>query len=137
MNKQMNQKIEGKGEVTMSLYEINQSLISQLPPYDEEKVNDLIDRINSWDIDKNYRVTYYMMLNNDKHYYTVLKYEDKLTHTDFPTLGKAIVFLLKEMGYTIMSDEIYDDHCEVWVKDDAETIAYLIFPYDQGVVLYG
>lgn len=137
MNEQMNQKIEGKGEVTMSLYEINQSLISQLPPYDEEKVDDLIERINHWDIDKNYRVTYYMMLNNDKHYYTILRYEDKITHTDFSTLGEAVIVLLKEMGYKIMSDEIIDDHCEIWVKNDEETIAYLIFPYDQGVVLYG
>ena len=137
MNEQMNQKIEGKGEVTMSLYEINQSLISQLPPYDEEKVDDLIERINHWDLDKNCRVTYYMMLNNDKHYYTIFKYEDKATHTDFNTLGKGVVVLLKEMGYTIMSDEIYDDHCEIWVKDDIETVAYLLFPYDQGVVTYG
>ncbi len=137
MKKNKKTKVKGKGEVTMSLYEINQSLISQLPPYDEEKVDDLIERINRWDISKNQRTTYYMMLNNDKHYYTVLKYEDKLTNTDFPTLGKAIIFLLKEMGYAIMSDEIYDDHCEIWVKDDTETITYLVFPYDQGVVLYG
>ncbi len=53
MKKNKKTKVKGKGEVTMSLYEINQSLISQLPPYDEEKVDDLIERINRWDISKN------------------------------------------------------------------------------------
>lgn len=130
-------KIKGKGEVSMSLYEINQSLISQLPPYDEDQKKDLMDRISKWDIQNNTHVKYYMLLNNDKHYYTVLHYSDA-SRTDFPTLGEGVVTLLVEMGYNIMSDEIREDYCcEIWVKDDKETICYLLFPYDQGVVTYG
>lgn len=33
--KNIKNKIKGQGNINMSLYEINQSLISQLPAYDE------------------------------------------------------------------------------------------------------
>lgn len=137
MKKDKTTKVEGKGEVSMSLYEINQSIISQLPPYDEEKINDLMERLSDWDVGDNYQHKYYMLLNNDKHYYTVFHYEYSDPHTDFPTLGKGTIYLLQEMGYDIVSDEIQPDHCEIWVKNDQEVIAYLLFPYDQGVVTYG
>lgn len=136
MKKNHKTKVKGKGEVTMSLYELNQSIISQLPPYDEEKIHNLMDRISDWDTGRNTSVKYYMLLNNEKHYYTIFHYEDS-THNDFHTLGAGAVCLLQEMGYDIVSDEIADDHCEIWVKNDTETLAYLLFPYDQGVVTYG
>lgn len=129
-------KVKGKGEVTMSLYEINQGIMSQLPPYNEENIKKLITKITRWDIDEHVGVKYYMLLNNDKHYYTIFHSEDS-AHNDFESLGKGVVILLQEMGYSIVSEEIDSDHCEIWVKDDHETLAYLLFPYDQGVVTYG
>ena len=130
------QKIKGKGEVTMSLYEINQGIMNQLPPYDKESIEKLSAKITQWDMTKHHGVKYYMLLNNDKHYYTIFHYEDS-PHNHFNSLGEGIIILLQEMGYSIVSEEILDDHCEIWVKNDTETIAYLLFPYDQGVVTYG
>ena len=132
----MKKKIKGKGEISMSLYEINQSIISQLSAYDEEQIDDLADRINEWDTNYHTNEKYFMFLNNDKHYYTILHYQDS-THTHFQDLGKAITCLIKEMNYDIASDEITKDHCEIWLKNDKETLCYLLFPYDQGVVTYG
>ena len=125
-----------KGNLSMTLYELNQSIISQLPPYTEKQINNLIDKIDEWDRG-NTRYKYYMLLNNDFHYYTLFHYDYNSTHTDFDSLGKGVVILLQEMGYTIMSEEINEDHCEVWVKKDDDTVVYLLFPYDQGVVTYG
>lgn len=126
-------KIEGKGEVTMSLYEINQSLISQFPPYDYDAEQKLRKRINSWE--KNDKL-YYMLLGKDAGYYTIF-YRGISTKSEFHSLGEATITVLHEADYTIHSDEVYDDHIEIWVKKDEQTYAFLLFPYDEGVVSYG
>lgn len=121
----------------MSLYEINQSIISQLPPYNADQICELMSKISNWDAENNTRVKYYMLLNNDKHYYTIFHYDDNFNCADFRSLGQGVLILLQEMGYSIISDEILNDHCEIWVKNSQETVVYLLFPYDQGVVTYG
>lgn len=128
-------KIKGKSEVSMSLYEINQNLISQLPAYTNEQNNDLENRINGWE-DKYVINQYFMLLCNDLHYYTILHRGDH-QNADFSNLGQSIIRLLLESGYIIHSDEILDDHCEIWATNDEGTYAFMLFPYDQGVVTYG
>lgn len=125
-----------KKENKMTLYEINQSIICQSPPYSDEQISVLIENLNNWDIKQHTSVKYYMLLNNEKHYYTVLHYKNS-DHTDFENLGKSVVSLLKEMNYSILDEEENEDHYEIWVKKDKETLCYLLFPYDQGVVIYG
>lgn len=121
----------------LTLYEINQQIISGFPAYNDEQINKLIDSIDTWNKTEQIHTKYYMLLNNEKHYYTVIKYEAHVLPTHFSTLGKAVVFLLKEIGYDILEEECTGDHYEIWVKDDKETLCYLLFPYDQGVVTYG
>ena len=133
MKKEKKTKVKGQGEVSLSLYEINQNLISQFPAYDEEKLADLQNRINEW---KNEINSYFMILCNDIHYYTILHRADE-NISEFPSLGHAALGLLLESGYTIHSDEQCDDHFEIWVKQNENTYDFLLFPYDSGVVTYG
>lgn len=128
-------KIHCDGSIGMSLYELNQSLISQLPAYTNIQINKLEDRINGWE--DNYVINqYFMLLCNDIHYYTIL-HRGAHENADFPDLGQSITGLLYESGYKIHSDEILDDHCEIWAKNEKGTYVFMLFPYDQGVVTYG
>lgn len=125
-------KVEGSGEVSMSLYEINQNIIAQLPSYDYNNLLKLKKKINSWEKANN---IYYMLLCKDASYYTVL-YRG-ISTPDFRSLGEAVITLFDEAGYTIHADEEYEDHIEIWGKKDDNTYAFMLFPYDQGVVRYG
>lgn len=130
--KDYNKKVRGKGNVEMSLYEINQSIISQLPKYTAEQHADLISRINEW---ATFDTEYYMLLCRDINYYTIFHFNPE--DSEFDTLGAGVNLLLQEVGFTIHSDEILDKHCEIWGKNDNGTYAFMLFPYDEGVINYG
>ena len=130
--KDYNKKVRGKGNVEMSLYEINQSIISQLPKYTAEQHADLISRINGW---ATFDTEYYMLLCRDINYYTIFHFNPE--DSEFDTLGAGVNLLLQEVGFTIHSDEILDKHCEIWGKNDNGTYAFMLFPYDQGVINFG
>ena len=136
--KNIKNKIKGQGNINMSLYEINQSLISQLPAYDEDQIEELEDKIDAWKHNNHLKNNYYMLLCRDNNYYTVLHYNNE--KSEFNTLGQGVLTLLLEADYTIHSDEILDDHCEIWAKNETtgqEAHVFMLFPYDEGVVTYG
>ena len=119
--------------ISLSLYEMNKSVISQLPAYTRDQIATLQNKINLWENRNNY---YYMLLCNDIRYYTVF-------HRTFPqiaafsTMGEAIIQMLLEEEYTIHEESEYDDRFEIWVKKGDETYVFILFPYDKGVVNYG
>ena len=133
--KNIKNKIKGQGEVNMSLYEINQGIIGQLPAYTEEQLKELEEKINDW-TSKSGGLFYFMLLGRDKNYYTIFQNLHD-NENEFSKLGQAVVNVLIETDYTIHSDEILEDHCEIWVKDEEGTYAFMLFPYDEGVVYYG
>lgn len=133
--KDYKKKVQGKGKINMSLYDINKNLMSQLPDYTSEQIKELennIDKkINNEYIDNQY----FMLLCNDIHYYTVFHLDSE--KAEFRTAGEGITYLLLEAGYTIVADEECEDHYEIWGKKDKEAYAFMFFPYDQGVVNFG
>lgn len=136
--KNIKNKITGQGKLNanMSLYEINQDIISQLPKYTDEQLTDLEKRISEWCDKDDFELNkFFMLLCRDINYYTIFNFNPN--ESDFRFLGEGIVSLLYDTGYTIHSDEILDDHCEIWVKSEEGTYAFMLFPYDQGVVYYG
>lgn len=69
-----------------------------------------------------------MLLCNDIHYYTIFHLDPEFS--DFRNLGEGVVYLLKEAGYEIPSDEECDDHYEIWAKKDDDCYVFMLFPYD-------
>ena len=135
-HKNIKNKINGQGKINanMSLYEINQGIIGQFPKYDSDQIKDLENRINEWNT-KYSESYYFMLLCRDNNYYTIFHLDSELS--DFSSLGEGTLGVLIESGYTIHSDEIVDDHCEIWAKNEENTYAFMLFPYDQGVIYYG
>lgn len=130
-------KAKTNSEVSMSLYEINQNIISQLTPYSEEQLSALEDKINDWRINNHSENLYFMLLCNDCHYYTILNKVAPIGLTDFRDLGEAITQLAEESGYQIMSDDEREDRFEIWLKNEGGTYDFILFPYDKGVVTFG
>lgn len=133
--KDYKKKMRGKGDINMSLYEINKNLMSQLPDYTHEQVTELEGKIDKLVNEKYINNNYFMLLCNDIHYYTVFHLNPE--EAEFRTVGEGVTGLLYEAGYTISGDEECDDHYEIWVKKDKTAYAFMLFPYDEGVVNFG
>ena len=99
--KNIKNKIKGQGEINMSLYEINQSIIGQLPAYTEEQLKELEKKINDWK-SKSGGLFYFMLLCRDKNYYTIFQnlHNDE---NDFSKLGQAVVNVLSSTATSTLS----------------------------------
>ena len=134
--KDYQKKIRGKGKVNMSLYDINKSIMAQLPEYKNDQIRELETNIDNWAEKDEFELNkFFMLLCRDINYYTIFYLEPE--KAEFRTLGEGVTGLLYDSGYTIHSEEVQDDHCEIWVKDKEGTYAFMLFPYDEGVVYYG
>ena len=133
--KDYKKKVQGKGEINMSLYDINKNIMQQLPDYTNEQLYKLEDSIDNEVNNKYIKNSYFMLLCNEIHYYTLFHFNPE--ESDFRSVGEGVTYLLYEAGYTISADEICDDHIEIWGKKDKEAFVFMLFPYDQGVINFG
>lgn len=133
--KDYKKKVQGKGEINMSLYDINKNIMSQMPDYTSEQIKELETKIDKESNDKYINNVYFMLLCNDIHYYTIFHFNPE--EAEFRSLGEGVTFLLLNAGYTISADEVCEDHIEIWGKKDNEAYVFMLFPYDQGVVNFG
>lgn len=119
--------------LSLSLYEMNKSVITKLPVYTDDQIKQLQATLDAWD---NTNYNYYMLLCNEARYYTVFHRTLSMI-SSFTTLGEAVIKLLLEADYTIHEETEYPDRFEIWIKKDNETYVFILFPYDEGVVNYG
>lgn len=123
-----------EGGLTVSLYDVNKMAMPNLPDLTDEQINEAKHMITQFIGPK---TQFWMLLNNEKHYYTVfwVKHENNLLLIN--KIEDEVVDCLKEIG-TIKSIEKVDENTiEAWVidKDDLEAYAYYLFNYDKGVVV--
>ena len=78
-----------------------------------------------------------MLLNNEKHYYTVFWIQHKSNILSAQRIEDEVVECLKEIGTIKSIEKIDEKTIEAWVidKDDEEAYAYYLFNYDKGVVI--
>lgn len=115
-----------------SLYDMNKQIISQMPPHTEEDL--LEDRIVIDAFYNNNIGNYYLLLNNELHYYTVFTVKDFLP--DCPSLGAGVIECFNNLG-PIYGIDTYEDRIEIWSKVKDEMFVFLLFNYDNGVVTIG
>lgn len=131
-------KAKVNGGVTMSLYDLNKNIISQLPSLGEEDIERIKNEINTFDDDN--KNLHYMLLCNELHYYTILT-GVHIGAAEFSSLGSAIIGLINEMGNEIIAADAFEGRYEIWLRNkdnsEEEPHVYLLFPYDMGVVTYG
>ena len=115
---------QGKGGLNMNLYELNKSIVSQLPIL--EDYTDAEALIQSF-MEKNGES--YMLLCKDISYYTIFqKKASDNPYTHFETLGEAVLECANDIGKIISVDLTEDGSgVELWLRtpEDENLCAYL------------
>lgn len=121
-----------KGEVSLSLYEINQQIISQLPTHTEEELKKDIEIINNFE--KKQNTKYYMLLCKEISYFTGFIKEI----TSVETLGEVVIDCIKAVGEIKTIDDSDPSYLDIWITDKyGETNCMHLFDYQYGVVEFG
>jgi hypothetical protein len=126
--------MDGEG-LSMSLYELNKSIISQLPAKityaeqheDREKINKFFG--------KNGR-TSYMLLCKDISYYTF--FEKKNLFSAFDSFAEAVLECVKNVG-SLLDVEVSEDGelVEIWVRTEKENICMYLMDAEPFCVSFG
>lgn len=134
-------KAKIEGDVTMTAYDINKQLISQLPPMTEEQYIEFENNLTDFLTKTNNE--YYMLLNNfDKNYYTLFH---KNNDTEFDAMPDVLKEILNNLGeFITWSWGVDNESMELWVKESWDSIVeeskheevfcYHLFGYDAGIV---
>lgn len=120
-------KTNSNSEITMTAYEMNQQLISQMPALTDTELIEksiLIDEFCS-----NTNNTFYMLLCRDTNYYTVLH---RIGRDSLDYASKVVIDCAETQG-TIKSIEPVEGAIEIWVSSLTDTYTMYFFPYDGGV----
>lgn len=127
-------QFENKG-ISMNLYDLNKSIINQLPPLTGSEIAVRMDVIHKLHNDS--MNNHYMLLCKEYNYYTIFESDTML---NMPTFGAAVCEIISNIG-DVFSIDATDDGAaiEIWIKPDEQESAFVfyLFPYDAGVVYYG
>lgn len=117
---------------TISLYELNKQIISQLPNYGEEEIQQAKELIKQYDKDN--CATYYMLLSNEMRYYTLF---DCGYGAEADPFYSAVIDCLNSIGPIKSIEKNQNGVIEIWCFSivNEEIYVFYLFPYDEGVVL--
>lgn len=122
--------------VEMSLYDMNEQLVRQLPDFSHEDRRQALTEINAWDTEL--EADAYMLLCKEQSYFTVLLPHYPDTVFGIPNLGVAVFECLESIGTVKSVNKLEDNTFEAWVIDENETVWCLhLFDYSQGIVRFG
>ena len=132
------QKIDASAE--MSLYELNQQLIDQLGPADQEgneiRIPELKSHFSDYVGCKNN--IYYMLLCKEQSYYTIFKFPKEKNEEVLERCWLEFNDIIASIGrfYNYHIDPVEKQGLELWIRPEGQDkpICYLFFAYDAGVV---
>lgn len=114
----------------LNFYDLNKQIVSQLPPFDEVRINDAKDTLTAWA-----NSSVYMLYGREISYFTVFQKQDE---GEFETLADALFECLKSVSEKIYAFDIVDDSAiEIWLDYEGEATVLYLFDYKEGVVTYG
>lgn len=115
----------------MTLYDANKQIIEKLPSKitngQLKECKEILKEIYN-------QASYFMLLCNDIHYYTVL--QKVKTNEDIIEFHNLVIELLQDNGaiQDILWANDQHDAVECWIKNEKGTFMFMLFPYDWGVV---
>lgn len=115
----------------MTLYELNQAGYASLPELTSEQKEDAKRIIAEYIYSHNNRSReYFMLLNNDLHYYTVFSW----SKNSIQNFVYEVLNIAENLGQ-VKAVEVNDNEAiEFWITTDEGTNMYVFFNYTQGVV---
>lgn len=125
--------VQGVGDgISVSLYDLNKTVIPQFPPLSEEDINKIFKLFNTFHQEQ--KNDFYMLYGKEISYFTVFSCMAGLDTTeDFATV---VLDCLRSVGSMRLADWTEDKTAiEIWVVDENNVATCLyLFPYDLGVV---
>lgn len=120
-------KMEGEG-LKMSLYELNRSIMEQLPTMtDFDKAIEIMNAYKEYTKNQ-----YYMLYGKDLSYFTMFNVQEQ---GECDSLGHGVIECLANVGEVRAIDLTEaGDAIEIWVVVDGNATCLYLFPYDTGVV---
>lgn len=114
----------------LNFYDFNKQIISQLPPFDETRINDAKDTLAAWA-----KSPIYMLYGREINYFTLFQEQDE---PEFNTLFDALFECLLVISDKIFAFDVLDENTiEIWIEYEGETTVLYLFDYKEGVVTYG
>lgn len=126
------ERINPKGELNFSIYDLNKQLIAQMENIEnnEEALLEARKTIQTFGHDQNN--IYYMLLCIDINYYTL--FQTTQLNNDVNRFADEVIECVHDIG-AIKSVEEISGGIEIWVHPiDREPMVMYLFPYDQGVI---
>lgn len=115
-----------ESELKINLYELNKNSIALMDDItntapEEEKIENFRARTNE---------SYYMLLSNECHYYTLFHIEPLAAYT----FSKEVIGCLQDIGPIKLIDDSNADRIECWVMNNSGCHLFMLFPYERGVI---
>lgn len=114
----------------MNMYEMNKIGYAGLPEMTLEEIQNSISPIRKFLSDKSSK--YYMLLNNESHYYTIFTFENEYK---FKEMAQEIISVVLPLG-KIKSIELAEDGgaIEFWIEYNGDCQVFYLFDYARGVI---
>ncbi len=120
-----------KIDLHMTVYEMNQQIISQLPAYDAEKIALAVEKIDAFEKQQN--AHYYMLLCKEFSYFTIFEFDNSCIEN----LSHAVLDLITDIGNIKSIDNEDPNQIEIWAMVGEIAYCFHLFNYDAGVVAFG
>jgi len=126
----------------VTLYEMNQAGYASLPKMAKSAISAAEDKVADWIqaslSEHGGENIYFMLLNNDLHYYTLFNWRalsPKEGGGDSEDVVREIFSIVKSLGTLKAIEKNNNDAWEFWItKPNATTDAYYLFDYTKGVI---
>lgn len=121
------------GKLGVTIYQLNQQIIQQMPNLDADGIQNGINVIDQF----THPLRYYMLLCRDINYYTMFTTGNEESNE---TVGQAAIDCFACMGAELKAIDLTDDGSavEIWFilpDEGAEPLCAYLFNYDEGVIL--
>lgn len=124
-----------KDIVLGNLYDFNKSFVKRNGSLTEENIQKGIEKIKEYML-SSYK--YFMLLNNERHDYTVFNLsprEEGITPAAVNQASKDVVDVMQNRGVIYSIDNNYSfKGIEIWVEIDGGMFVYYLFAYDEAVI---
>lgn len=119
------------GEASINLYDLNKIAYAQLPILAAHtlKWEHAIEPLKQYVI--NHANKYFMLLNNDAHYYTLFHFDVEYNEEFLPAIKDCVLSIGDLIGVDYNTTT---DAYELWFNQGGEILMYVFFGYDKGVI---
>ena len=125
---------ENKG-ISMNLYDLNKSVISQLPALTYPEVMVRMEVVQ--ELYNSAKNRHYMLLCKEYNYYTI--FENVISDNSSSNFSSTVAEIIFNVGDVYSIDKTKDNLAiEIWIKpiNEESPLVFYLFPYDEGVVYY-